>query len=244
MLGGTFGFLDQMVLGHSGNEVGAFALVGMGTVFAGSIRAPITSVLIIFEMTGSYRLILPLMIANMTAYVLARQWKPVPIYEALLEQDGVHLPHHRGAVSHALEQLRVGEAMTPKPVALPATSTVAEALQRIGNYDFSTYPVIAEGDSFTGMVSEARLRRTMAEGKGHIHVRQLAGQGDCVFPDQPLVRAVVHMNQSNVRQLAVLERGDAKVLIGLLTMSDIVSAQARAALTAGEADKTIAPGFR
>jgi CBS domain-containing protein len=93
------------------------------------------------------------------------------------------------------------------------------------------------------MVSEARLRRTMAEGKGHVHVQELAGQGDCVFPDQPLVRAVVHMNQSKVRQLAVLKRGDDKRLIGLLTMSDIVSAQARAALIAGEAEKTMAPGF-
>ncbi|HKR02839.1 MAG TPA: chloride channel protein [Pyrinomonadaceae bacterium] len=243
MIGGAVGFLDQMVLHHSGNEVGAFALVGMGTVFAGSIRAPITSVLIIFEMTGSYRLILPLMIANMTAYVIAHHFRPTPIYEALLEQDGVHLPHRRGAVSHALEQLRVAEAMTTKPISLDANLTAAEALRHIGNHDFSTYPVVADGDRFIGMVSEARLRRTMAEGKGHIQVQKLTSQSDCVFPDQPLVRAVIHMNQSKVRQLAVLERGEGYCLIGLLTMSDVVSAQARAALTAGEADRTIAPGF-
>lgn len=243
MLGGAVGFLDQTLLGHSGNEVGAFALVGMGTVFAGSIRAPITSVLIIFEMTGSYRLILPLMIANMTAYVLARHWRPTPIYEALLEQDGVHLPHRRGAVSHALEQLRVAEAMTTKTVTLPVMLTVAEALQRIGSYDFSTYPVIAEGGRFAGMVSEAKLRRTAAEGKSHYKVQQLVSKSDYVFPDQPLVRAVIHMERSQARQLAVLARGDGENLIGLITMSDIVSAQARVALSAGEADKTMAPGF-
>lgn len=243
MLGGAVGFLDQTLLHHTGNEVGAFALVGMGAVFAGSIRAPITSVLIIFEMTGSYGLILPLMIANMTAYVLARHWRPVPIYEALLEQDGVHLPHRRGAVSHALEQLRVAEAMTTQPITLSANLTVAEALQRIGNRDFSTYPVIEDGGRFTGMVTEARLRRTMAEGKSHHKVEQLADPGDYVFPDQPLVRAVVHMNQSKVRQLAVLERGEGRGLIGLLTMSDIVSAHAHAALAAGEADRTMVPGL-
>ena len=115
MLGGAFGFLDTALLHHGAeNSVGAFALVGMGAVFAGSIRAPITSVLIIFEMTGSYGLILPLMIANMTAYGLARRFRPVPIYEALLEQDGVHLPHRHGAVKHALEVLRVAEAMTQR----------------------------------------------------------------------------------------------------------------------------------
>jgi CIC family chloride channel protein len=213
----------------------------MGAVFAGSIRAPITSVLIIFEMTGSYGLILPLMIANMTAYVLAHHWRPTPIYEALLEQDGVHLPHRRGAVSHALEQLRVSEAMTTKPVTLPADLTVGEALQRIANYNFSTYPVIEDGNRFKGMVTEARLRRRMAEGKSHYLIQQIADKGDYVFPDQPLVRAVIHMNQSKVRQLAVLERGGGKGLVGLLTMSDIVSAQARAALAVGEADKTMVP---
>lgn len=243
MLGGVVGLLDQILLHHSGNEVGAFALVGMGAIFAGSIRAPITSVLIIFEMTGSYGLILPLMIANMTAYVIARHFQPTPIYEALLEQDGVHLPHRKGTVSHALEQLRVSEAMTTKLVALPADLTVAEALQRISNYNFSTYPVVEVGGLFAGMVSEVRLRRMMAEGKSQQIVGEIAGPGDFVFPDQPLVRAVVYMNQSKVRQLAVLERGDDKGLIGLLTMSDIVSAQARVALAAGEVDKTMVPEF-
>lgn len=243
MLGGAVGFLDQIILHHTGNEVGAFALVGMGAVFAGSIRAPITSVLIIFEMTGSYGLILPLMIANMTAYVIAHRFRPAPIYEALLEQDGVHLPHRKGAVTHALEQLSVSESMTSKPVTLPASLTVAEALQRISNYAHSTYPVVEDGGRFAGMISEVRLRRRMAEGKGQQTVGQIADRGDYVFPDQPLVRAVVHMNRSKVRQLAVLERGDGKVLIGLLTMSDIVSAQARAALSAGEGDKTMMPEF-
>jgi hypothetical protein len=93
MLGGAVGHLDVLALGHEQRQLGAFALVGMGAVFAGVIRAPITSVLIIFEMTGGYGLVLPLMIANSTAYMLARRLRPVPIYEALLAQDGVHLPH-------------------------------------------------------------------------------------------------------------------------------------------------------
>ncbi len=101
MLGGAFGMADVALFGHDPSEIGAFALVGMGAVFAGIIRAPITSVLIIFEMTGGYSLILPLMIANMTAYALARHLRPVPIYEALLEQDGVHLPHRAEAATRA-----------------------------------------------------------------------------------------------------------------------------------------------
>ena len=91
MLGGAVGYLDVMVFHHSTDAIGAFAVVGMGAVFAGIVRAPMTSVLIIFEMTGGYGLVLPLMIANMSAFALARHWRNTPVYDALLEQDGIHL---------------------------------------------------------------------------------------------------------------------------------------------------------
>jgi CIC family chloride channel protein len=93
MLGGAVGFLDVTVFHHSTDSIGAFAVVGMGAVFAGIVRAPMTSVLIIFEMTGGYGLVLPLMIANMSAFALARHWRRVPVYDALLAQDGIYLNH-------------------------------------------------------------------------------------------------------------------------------------------------------
>lgn len=91
MLGGAVGYLDVAVFHHSTDSIGAFAVVGMGAVFAGVVRAPMTSILIIFEMTGGYGLILPLMIANMSAFALARYWRNTPVYDALLEQDGIYL---------------------------------------------------------------------------------------------------------------------------------------------------------
>jgi CIC family chloride channel protein len=93
MLGGVVGYIDVSLLHHSTDAIGAFAVVGMGAVFAGIVRAPMTSVLIVFEMTGGYGLVLPLMIANMTAFALARYWRKLPVYDALLEQDGIVLPH-------------------------------------------------------------------------------------------------------------------------------------------------------
>ncbi len=92
MLGGAVGYIDVTVFHHSQDAIGAFAVVGMGAVFAGIVRAPMTSILIVFEMTGSYGLVLPLMIANISAFALARYWRHVPVYEALLAQDGIHLP--------------------------------------------------------------------------------------------------------------------------------------------------------
>ena len=90
MLGGAVGYVDVTVLHHSSDSIGAFALVGMGAVFAGIIRAPMTSVLIIFEMTGSYGLILPLMIANMSAYGLARHWRSRPRLRSLAAARWCH----------------------------------------------------------------------------------------------------------------------------------------------------------
>jgi len=109
MLGGFVGCLDVALFHHSADSIGAFALVGMGAVFAGIIRAPMTSVLIIFEMTGSYGLILPLMIANMSAYLLARHWRHMQIYEALLLQDGVVLPHGKPVTQEGPSQVLPGE---------------------------------------------------------------------------------------------------------------------------------------
>jgi CIC family chloride channel protein len=94
MLGGAVGYLDVIVFHHSADSIGAFAVVGMGAVFAGIVRAPMTSVLIIFEMTGGYGLVLPLMITNMSAFALALHWRHTPIYEALLAQEQ-HLPTPR-----------------------------------------------------------------------------------------------------------------------------------------------------
>ncbi len=90
MLGGTVGQIDRLLFRH--DRVGLFVLVGMGAMFAGVVRAPITSVLIVLEVTHRYEIVLPLMAANAIAYLLARYWRPMSISEALLEQDGIVQP--------------------------------------------------------------------------------------------------------------------------------------------------------
>src|SRR6202021_2173577 len=99
MLGGAVGYIDVTVFHHPADSIGAFAVVGMGAVFAGIVRAPMTSILIIFEMTGGYGLVLPLMIANMSAFALARHWRNIPVYEALLPQANFFLPQRRRPIT-------------------------------------------------------------------------------------------------------------------------------------------------
>src|SRR5207344_1135349 len=93
---------------------GAFALVGMGAVFAAVIRTPITSILLIFEMTYNYEIILPLMIANAIAYAVASRLSPLSIYESFLFQDGVHLG--TGPKTDALSRITAASVMTQEVV--------------------------------------------------------------------------------------------------------------------------------
>lgn len=240
MLGGAFGFLDVNVLNHGNNELGAFALVGMGAVFAGIIRAPITSVIIIFEMTGAYSLILPLMLASATSYILAQKYRPKPIYEALLEQDGVKLPHHRKPNQKVLEQITVGQAMTENPVSLKRTMTVAEAVKFAQGNNYSVFPVVDKHNRYVGMIGEARLRRMAAEGNGEKDIAQFMETRPFILPDATLLEATLKMHHLEARQIIVVNTKKEKQLIGLLTMTDIVLKQAEEKLN-DDFEITVAP---
>src|ERR1041385_1249708 len=128
MLGGAVGLGAQHLLGNPAVQPGAFALVGMGAAFAGIVRAPVTSIIIIFEMTNNYSIILPLMIANIISYLLASELSLTPFYDAVLLQDGIHLPHEQ---RHALRQLLVSAAMTAPAKSLNGTDNVADAFARL-----------------------------------------------------------------------------------------------------------------
>jgi CIC family chloride channel protein len=131
--------------------------------------------------------------------------------------------------------------MTTNPVTIPANASISRALREVENDDYSTYPVVNDEGGFVGIVTETRLRRTAAEGGMDQTVGEIAQPAAQVQPEHSLVRAVVRMEKSGVRQLAVIDGKDGKRLIGLLTMSDIVRAHAHAALEAGDPDKSVAP---
>jgi len=237
MLGGAVGHLDVALFGHESSQLGAFALVGMGAVFAGVIRAPITSVLIIFEMTGGYGLVLPLMVASSTSYVIARRFRPTPIYEALLEQDGIHLPHG-GQTSQAIDRLSVSDAMTSQVVSLGPDSTLAEAQRVAQSSDFALLPVLDAAGVPKGSVAIEDLLRSAGDAGLDALVRPV----NVIRSDEPLVRALVHMNDAGIRQLVVIDPVSGH-LAGMLTTTDVVRGHARALrATAGKrADGSLRP---
>ena len=92
MTGGAIGMIVHRIAPFPTADSGAYALVGMGALFGGIVRAPMTSVFMIFEITQDYQILVPLMVANLLSFTISRRYQPVPLYHALLEQDGVHLP--------------------------------------------------------------------------------------------------------------------------------------------------------
>jgi chloride channel protein, CIC family len=148
MLGGSVAHLVHPFAGPTAEIVGSFALVGMGAFFAGAIRAPITSILIIFEMTGDYAIILPLMISNVISYTVAARLQPVPIYDALLRQDGVPMPDHQ--MHRDLRTMTVEQAMrTGSTTANPLEPVVFEdqsldlALLHLGRHSLREAAVVS-----------------------------------------------------------------------------------------------------
>src|SRR5580698_2428059 len=128
MIGGATGGVAHSLLPALTANPGAYALVGMGTAFAGIVRTPLTSVIMIFEMTRDYAIIVPLMISNLISFFISRQLQPEPIYEALALQEGVYLPTAESR--EELSGARVGEimrALSEETPLLPIDSTIDAA---------------------------------------------------------------------------------------------------------------------
>jgi CIC family chloride channel protein len=113
MIGGGLGGLAHRFWPFPTSSAGAYVLVGMGTFFSGVFRAPMTSIFMVFEVSASYVIILPVMIANTIAYFVSRQLHPMPFFTMLAQQEGVDLPSAEEYRSS--EVLRVEDAMQPVP---------------------------------------------------------------------------------------------------------------------------------
>src|ERR1035437_5042593 len=161
MLGGAIGTVAHHLLPGYTAMPGAYALVGMGAVFAGIVRVPMTSVLMIFEMTRDYAVIVPLMIANLTSLFISRRFQKQPIYEALAHQDGIHLP--TPGTLHQKSQRTVAQVMQRSPEILPAEMLVQDAVEETRSSQFRVWPV-ADGGDFLGLLSRETREFALVDG--------------------------------------------------------------------------------
>jgi CIC family chloride channel protein len=223
MLGGAIGTVAHGLLPGYTATPGAYALVGMGALFAGIVRAPMTSVLMIFEMTRDYAVIVPLMIANLTSFFISSRFQKEPIYEALAHQDGIHLPSQ--ITRNEPNQRTVLQIMRKTPEILPAEMRVQDVIEQTRAGKLRAWPV-AEKDYFLGMLTTETLGCAFADGRKEQLLKDLVEtlQVPHLHTDHPLHLALERMSTYHLDVLPVVHRADIHKLEGVVTLPDVLSA--------------------
>ena len=233
MLGGAVGTVAHHFLPGYTATPGAYALVGMGAVFAGIVRVPMTSVLMIFEMTRDYAVIVPLMIANLTSLFIARRFQKQPIYEALADQDGIHLP--TPATLHQSGQRTVAEVMRRSPETLAATMLVRDAAVRVRSTPARLW-LVSENERFLGLLTREALECALVDGRIDLPLSSLVETHHVphLHPDHALHLALERMSHSHLDLLPVVHRADIHKLEGVVLLRDLLDSYGIGVLTAEE----------
>jgi CIC family chloride channel protein len=226
MLGAAVGTLQARFFPAYTGPVGAYALVGMGTLFAGFLRVPMTSVFMVLETSGNYSIILPVMVSNTIAYAVSRRFQKLPIFDILTAQDGLNLPsmeEHRES-----RVLRVEDAMRPPPaLTLRAEETVAGALARAGAESADATLLVSSASGRWTFIKRSDLEEAVGQG------RQMDFVGDAtpgaraprLHPDQPLEVALRFLRGSEF--LPVVHRAEPRTLLGVLSLASLLTAYRR-----------------
>jgi CIC family chloride channel protein len=229
MLGGSVGTVAHHFFPAYTATPGAYAIVGMGALFAGIVRAPMTSVLMIFEMTQDYAVIVPLMIANMVSLFIATRLQHQPIYEALAIQDGIHLPtaetRQRFGQRQIITVMQTSENDS-LPDFLPIETTVRDAVEKARQAQFRTL-LVTDPRGVVGIIAFSTLQAAMASSDGGD--KKLSDLLDVVvFPhvhsDQGLDLALERMGANQLEILPVVNRADVHKLEGIVTLHDVLKA--------------------
>jgi CIC family chloride channel protein len=222
MLGGTLGSVAHHLWPAYTAAPGAYALVGMGTLFAGILRAPMTSVLMIFETTHDYAVIVPLMISNMVSFFISSRLQPEPIYEALANQDGIHLPSEGARRRYGQQQ--VAQVMRAATEMLPAQATVEETFKSTHNSQLHAWPVM-DDRGVVGVVSRAQIEQAVVKGETKKSLRDFLDARDFphVHSDHPLYVALERMGTAKLDLLPVVSRADIHYLIGVVVLADVLN---------------------
>jgi CIC family chloride channel protein len=222
MLGGIVGNVAHGLLPNYAGTPGAYALVGMGTAFAGIVRAPMTSVVMIFEITRDYAVIVPLMISNLVSFFISARFQKQPIYEVLAHQDGIHLP--TAETRQHLEQRQVGQAMREATEVLQAEMTVQEALEKVKSSKLHAWPVCDER-GVIGVISLQDLEQANDDESANRRLSEFVDKDHFphVHGDHFLPLALDRMGASRLDLLPVVNRANLHRLEGVVTLQDVLA---------------------
>lgn len=192
----------------------------MGTAFAGIVRAPMTSVVMIFEITRDYAVIVPLMISNLVSFFISSRLQREPIYEVLAHQDGIHLPSR---ATQSDGQRHVAQAMQPAAATLNADATARTAVERIAGTTSKAW-LVTDQRGVIGVLTPEELRN-LAQHQPDEPIR--ASVAPLEFPhlhaDHPLSVALERMGATRLELLPVVSRANVHQLLGVVTLQDVLA---------------------
>jgi CIC family chloride channel protein len=230
MFGAAFGSGASTLFPTVATEPGAFGLVGMAAVFAAVAHAPITAILILFEMTRDYPIILPLMLAVITSTQIARRLSPDSIYTLKLRRKGVKIIEGE---MDPLMFVTIGEVMTSNYPTVPTEMPIVELSQKLEKSGHHGFPVIDEEGHFYGMVTVSDVEEGLQKENPVLKVSDIATRNPVTaYPDQSVHDILLRLGTIDVGRIPVVARDDPLQLLGVLRRHDIIRAYSKAAAKA------------
>jgi CIC family chloride channel protein len=227
MLGTAFGTVVNSVFPGFAAPAGAYGLVGMAAVFAGAARAPITAVIILFELTGDYRIILPLMGAVVLSTLVSEALSRDTIYTLKLRRRGVDL--RAGRDVDLMRTVTVAQAMSADVPVAPAELSISEATAQLGQDGHRALLVVDQRGGLEGIVSLQDLERALLDNQPGLTLGEIASRPVVtVSADESLSQAVHKMGVRDFGQLPVVAHSEPGRVIGMLRRADIVRAYSNA----------------
>jgi CIC family chloride channel protein len=221
MAGGAVGAIVHRFAPVATADAGAYALVGMGTLFAGIIRAPMTSVFMIFEITQDYQILVPLMVANLLSFVISRRFQPVPVYHALLHQDGIHLPSPTAQASRSART--AGQVMTTDAgFVIPPDMTIAGAWRWAQAHHRPVY-LVGTPPQLAGAVTRSDLDRLHATDRAAEPIVTIVQPSFVHAHPDHTMDIVLERLEASDGVLPVVSRTDAHRLEGVITADRFTS---------------------
>lgn len=222
MLGGAFGTAANFFFPGTIAESGAYALVGMGAVFAGTARAPLTAILILFEITRDYNMILPLMFACVLSNMMSNALYPESIFTESLRRKGFKI--RKGREVDIMSSMYVRDSMITDVQTVSEEKSIETLTALMQGSRHVGFPVLDSRGKLSGIVTLSDLRSKVKSGQTNKNIRDIATRHlEVAYPDETLDAVLKRFASKQIGRLPVVDREDKTRLLGIITRSDIVN---------------------